>query len=52
MPAGNPFAASHVSGLVARMLRKHPRLAPCGVTAVLRAVASNTERKGGGRDGG
>jgi subtilisin family serine protease len=39
---GNSFAAAHVTGLVARLLSKHPQLAPYEVKTVLRAVASNT----------
>jgi subtilisin len=39
---GNSFAAPHVSGLVARMLSKHPHLTPYEIKTVLRAVASNT----------
>jgi subtilisin family serine protease len=39
---GNSFAAPHVTGLVARMLSKHPELTPYQVKAVLRAVAGNT----------
>lgn len=38
---GNSFAAPHVTGLVARLLSKHPHLAPYEVKAVLRAVARN-----------
>jgi subtilisin family serine protease len=38
---GNSFAAPHVTGLVARMLSKHPELTPYQVKAVLRAVAVN-----------
>ena len=38
---GNSFAAPHVTGLVARMLSKHPALTPYQVKAVLRAVAQN-----------
>jgi subtilisin family serine protease len=38
---GNSFAAPHVTGLVARMLSKHPELTPYQVKAVLRAVAGN-----------
>lgn len=48
---GNSLAAPHVSGLVARMLSKHPHLAPYEVKTVLRAVASNAERKSRARDG-
>jgi subtilisin family serine protease len=40
---GNSFAAPHVTGLVARMLSKHPHLTPYQVKAVLRAVAINAE---------
>jgi subtilisin len=38
---GNSFAAPHVTGLVARMLSKHPHLKPYEVKTILRAVASN-----------
>jgi subtilisin len=38
---GNSFAAPHVTGLVARVLSKHPHLRPYEVKTVLRAVASN-----------
>jgi subtilisin len=38
---GNSFAAAHVSGLVARLLSKHPHLRPYEVKTVLRAVAGN-----------
>jgi subtilisin len=38
---GNSFAAPHVTGLVARILSKHPQLTPYEVKTVLRAVASN-----------
>jgi subtilisin family serine protease len=40
---GNSFAAPHVTGLVARMLSKHPELTPYQVKAVLRAVARNAD---------
>jgi subtilisin len=49
---GNSFAAPHVAGLVARLLSKHPQLTPYEVKTVLRAVASNAERKNGGSNGG
>jgi subtilisin len=45
---GNSFAAPHVTGLVARLLSKHPHLRPYEVKTVLKAVASNSV---GGRDG-
>ncbi|GAC1445300.1 MAG: hypothetical protein NVSMB55_25640 [Mycobacteriales bacterium] len=38
---GNSFAAPHVTGLVARLLSKHPYLSPSEVKAVLRAVSRN-----------
>ena len=38
---GNSFAAPHVTGMVALMRCKHPRLTPFQVKAVLHAVADN-----------
>jgi subtilisin len=38
---GNSFAAPHVTGLVARLLSKHPQLTPYDVKTVLRAVSTN-----------
>lgn len=38
---GNSFAAPHVTGLVARLLSKHPELVPYEVKAVLRSVSRN-----------
>jgi subtilisin len=38
---GNSFAAPHVTGLIARILGKHPNLTPFEMKAVLRAVADN-----------
>ena len=38
---GNSFAAPHVTGLVARLLAKHPELTPYQVKAVLRSIAAN-----------
>jgi subtilisin family serine protease len=38
---GNSFAAAHMSGLVARLLGKHPGLTPFQVKTVLHAVADN-----------
>ena len=46
---GNSFAAPHVTGLVARLLSKHPHLTPYEVKTVLRAVASNAVAKGAQR---
>jgi subtilisin len=48
---GNSFAAPHVSGLVARLLSKHPHLTPYEVKTVLRAVASNAVARGASDDG-
>ena len=47
---GNSFAAPHVTGLVARLLSKHPHLTPYEVKTVLRAVASNAVTKGADDD--
>jgi subtilisin len=38
---GNSFACPHVTGLVARLLSKHPGLTPFQVKTVLHALASN-----------
>ena len=38
---GNSFAAAHVSGLLARILGKHPGLTPFQVKTVLHAVCAN-----------
>jgi subtilisin len=46
---GNSFAAAHVTGLVARLLSKHPHLMPYEVKTVLRAVASNAATPGSQR---
>jgi subtilisin len=47
---GNSFAAPHVTGLVARLLSKHPDLTPYEVKTVLRAVASNAVAQGASDD--
>lgn len=39
---GNSFAAAHVSGLLARILAKHPGLTPFQLKTVLHAVCANT----------
>jgi subtilisin len=39
--SGNSFAAPQLSGLVARILAKHPSLTPFHVKSVLRALAAN-----------
>jgi subtilisin family serine protease len=38
---GNSFAAPHVTGLIARILAKHPGLTPFEVKTILRACATN-----------
>jgi hypothetical protein len=43
-------AAAHVSGLVARLLSKHPHLRPYEVKTVLRAVAGNAVDRGASHD--
>ncbi|MGB9376957.1 MAG: S8 family serine peptidase [Mycobacteriales bacterium] len=40
---GNSFAAPHISGLVARLLSKHPGLTPFQVKTVLHALADNAQ---------
>jgi subtilisin family serine protease len=39
---GNSFAAPHITGLVARLLSKHPELKPFQVKTILAALADNT----------
>jgi subtilisin family serine protease len=48
---GNSYAAPHVTGLVARLLSKHPELTPYEVKTVLRHVSRNAQqtRKRDGR---
>jgi subtilisin len=46
---GNSFAAAHVTGLVTRLVSKHPQLTPYEVKTVLRAVASNAVAAGSKR---
>lgn len=41
---GNSFAAPHVTGLIARLLSKHPELTPFQVKTVLHALADNAAR--------
>ena len=38
---GNSFAAPHITGIVARILGKHPTLTPFQLKVVLRALAAN-----------
>ncbi len=42
---GNSFAAPHVTGLVARLLAKHPRLTAFQVKMILRSLAANVARE-------
>lgn len=44
---GNSFAAPHITGLVARILAKHPALKPYEVKTVLAALAANVRPAGG-----
>jgi subtilisin len=46
---GNSFAAAYVTGLVTRLVSKHPQLTPYEVKTVLRAVASNSVAAGSTR---
>jgi subtilisin family serine protease len=39
--SGNSFAAPHISGLVARILSKHPGLTPFQMKTILEALAAN-----------
>jgi subtilisin len=41
---GNSFAAPHVTGLIARILGKHPDLTPFQVKTILHALADNADR--------
>ena len=41
--SGNSLAAPHVSGVIARILAKHPELTPSEVREVLCAIAANAE---------
>ncbi len=41
---GNSFSAPHISGLVAKILGKHPGLTPFQVKTILRATARNVYR--------
>ena len=46
---GNSFAAPHITGLVARILGKHPGLTPFQLKTVLHAVADNAVNAPGGK---
>jgi subtilisin family serine protease len=40
---GNSFAAAHVSGLIARILSKHPNATPFQMKTILHAAADAQE---------
>ncbi|HSK93651.1 MAG TPA: S8 family serine peptidase [Candidatus Angelobacter sp.] len=42
---GNSFGAPHITGLVARILSKHPGLAPFEVKSILASIADNPGRR-------
>ena len=48
---GNSFAAPHITGVVTRILEKHPSLTVFQVKAVLRALAANVVHRGSGTTG-
>jgi subtilisin family serine protease len=48
---GNSFATPHISGIVARILAKHPELTTFEMKAVLRAIAANTSREARRKEG-
>jgi subtilisin family serine protease len=41
---GNSFAAAHMTGIVVRILGKHPALTPFQMKTVLRALSANVQR--------
>jgi subtilisin len=43
---GNSYAAPHITGIVAKILGKHPGLTVFQVKAILRALAANVQRDG------
>ena len=45
---GNSFAAPHITGIVAKILGKHPGLTVFQLKAILRALSANVGRKVGG----
>jgi len=45
---GNSFAAPHITGVVAKILGKHPGLTVFQLKAILRALSANVGRKVGG----
>jgi len=49
---GSSFAAPHVSGIVARILSKHPNISPPLMKAVLRQIALPGPRGGAAKDSG
>jgi subtilisin len=47
---GNSFAAPHITGMVARLLGKHPRLTPFQIKMILRALSANVAHPPTGSD--
>lgn len=43
---GNSFAAPHITGVITRIVEKHPDLTPFQIKTVLRALAANVRRTG------
>ena len=42
---GNSFAAAHISGIVAKILGKHPNLTQFQIKPVLRGLSANMNRE-------
>jgi hypothetical protein len=42
--SANSFAAPHLSGIITRLLARHPGLTPCQVKTVLHPLAANVAR--------
>lgn len=45
---GNSFAAPHITGVIAKILAKHPRISPFQIKTVLRATSANVDPGSGG----
>jgi subtilisin family serine protease len=45
MAGGNSFATPHITGLIAKILAKHPDLTIFQMKAVLRALAANVSEE-------
>jgi subtilisin family serine protease len=48
---GNSYAAPHITGIVAKILGKHPHLTLFQVKAILRALAGNVQQPENGESG-